>query len=451
VWLFKGALLAGGSLPVVRALAALGGAATVLSASLLARELGGKGFAQAFAGLCVLAAPIFLAMDGILCVGAFEPLFWMGCALLALRIARTGNSRLWLWFGAVAGLGLLLKYTMGLVLLCFLVAMALTPLRREFRKPAFWVGAGLALLLFLPTLLWQVRNHFPLLTDMENIRREGKNVVLGPLAFVKQQIEFLDPLLLPVWLAGLVALFRRREARVLGWFYLLLLGAMILLHGKNYYLAAIYPMLFAAGAVAIESAFDRWRWSRERIWPKAVPFAGVAATFLIFVPALVPLLPPQKLLAYQVRLGLKLERSEVNHAGPLDQVLGDQFGWPEMAQEVARIYASLPPEERAKTGIYAGNYGEAGAINQFGPALGLPTAICAHQADSYWGLPAAEPANLICLGCSREGLVPHFDSVTEVAVHHSPWGMAEENRPIYLGRGLHPSLHEMWPRITHWN
>jgi 4-amino-4-deoxy-L-arabinose transferase-like glycosyltransferase len=301
VWLFKAALLMGGSLPVVRALAALGGAVTVLSASLLARELGGKGFAQAFAGLCVLAAPIFLSMDGVLCVGAWEPLFWMDCALLALRIARTGDSRLWLWFGAVAGLGLLLKYTMGLVLVCFLAAMVLTSLRREFRKPAFWAGVGLALLLFLPTLLWQVRNHFPLLTDMENIRREGKNVVLGPLAFVKQQIEFLDPLLLPVWLAGLVALFRRREARILGWFYLLLLGAMILLHGKNYYLAAIYPMLFAAGAVAVEVALDRWRWSRARAWPRAVPFAGVAATFLLFVPAFVPLLPPQRLLAYQAR------------------------------------------------------------------------------------------------------------------------------------------------------
>jgi hypothetical protein len=141
----------------------------------------------------------------------------------------------------------------------------------------------------------------------------------------------------------------------------------------------------------------------------------------------------------------------VSHAGPLDQVLGDQFGWPEMAQEVARIYASLPPDERARTGIYAGNYGEAGAINQFGPALGLPTAICAHQADSYWGLPAVEPANLICLGCSREGLEGHFDSVTEVAVRHSPWGMAEENRPIYLGRGLRTPLHTIWPRITHWN
>ncbi|HEX9081757.1 MAG TPA: glycosyltransferase family 39 protein [Holophagaceae bacterium] len=451
VWLFKGALAMGGSLRVIRILAALGGAATVFMASLIARELGGRGFAQALAALGVLAAPIFLAMDGILCVGAWEPLFWMGCAFLLLRIARTGNARLWLWFGGVAGLGLLLKYTMGLVLVCFLASMLLTPLRREFRKPLFWAGAALALLLFLPALMWQVQHHFPLLTDMENIRREGKNVVLGPFEFVKQQVELLDPLLLPLWLAGLVGLFRRREARVLGWFYLLLLGAMILLHGKNYYLAAVYPLLFGAGGVVLEQALDRWTWSRDRTWPRAVLMSGVGATFLLLVPALVPLLPPQRLLAYQIRLHLKVERAEVNHAGPLDQVLGDQFGWPELAQEVARIYASLPPEERARTGIYAGNYGEAGAINQFGPALGLPTAICAHQANSFWGLPSTEPVNLICLGCSREGLAGHFDSVTEVGMHQSPWGMAEENHPIYLGRQLRTPLHAIWPRITHWN
>ncbi len=451
VWLFKGALALGGSLQVIRLIAAVGGAATVLMASLLARELGGRAFAQLLAGLCVLAAPIFLAMDGILCVGAYEPLPWMGCALLLLRIARTGEGRLWLGFGVVAGLGLLLKYTMGLTLLCFLAAMLLTPLRRELRRPVFWAAAALALLIFLPALLWQVRQHFPLLTDMENIRREGKNVVLGPLAFVGQQIQFLGPLLLPIWAAGLVRLLRDRSTRALGWFYLLMLGAMILLHGKNYYLAAIYPLLFAAGAVAVESGFDRWGWSRGRTWPRGVLAGLVAATFLLLAPAFVPILPPGALLAYQKRLGLKPQRAEVSHHGPLDQVLGDQFGWPELAQEVARVYAALPAEARARTGIYAGNYGEAGAINQFGPALGLPPAICAHQADSYWGLPAVEPTDLICLGCDREGLERHFDSVTEVAVHRHPWGMAEENRPIYLCRGLKTPLRVLWPRITHWN
>ena len=264
VLLFKVAMILGGSLQVVRMLAALAGAGTVVLAALFARELGGRGFAQFFAGLCVLAAPVCLGVDSILCCGAVEPLFWLGCALLAVRIVRTGDARLWLGFGVVAGLGLQMKYTMGLVLGCFVAGMVLTETRREMRRPLFWAGVGVAFLLFLPSLVWQIDNHFPLVTDLRNIARTGKNVVLTPLQFVWQQIEFLNPLLLPFWLAGLMLLLRRSWTRFLGVFYLLLLVALILLHGKNYYLAAAYPMLFAAGAVAVEGVLARW----GRAWPK---------------------------------------------------------------------------------------------------------------------------------------------------------------------------------------
>ena len=447
----KIALLLGGSLPAVRFLPALAGAATVLLAALLAREMGGERFAQGFAGLCVLAAPIFLGLDSILCVGAFEPLFWMGCALLAIRIARNGESRLWIGFGVVAGLGLENKYTMLLVLACFFAALALSPLRRELGRPLFWAGAGLALLIFLPALIWQVRNHFPLLEDMENIRRLGKNVVLGPFEFVRQQIEFLDPLLLPVWLSGLAWLFVRRRLRVLGWLYVLMLVAMIALHGKNYYLAAIYPMLFAAGAVAIEKGLDRWAWSRDRTWPKA-SLAGLAViTFVVYVPALLPCLPPQGLLAYQKFLGMKVRKLEVNHESLLDQRLSDQFGWPELAREVAQVYRALPPEERARTAIFAGNYGEAGAIDLYGPSLGLPTATCAHQAYFFWGPPPVEPATVICLGCDRKVLEQACTSVIQVGEHYHPWGMGFENGPIYLVRGQRTPLSKAWPRLKNWN
>jgi hypothetical protein len=453
VWVFKLALVLGGSLPVVRLLAALGGAGTVLLGSLLARELGGGRFAQVFAGLCVLAAPAFLALTSVLCVGSFEPLFWIGCVLLVVRIARTGKSRLWWWFGMVAGLGLEMKYTMGLVLACFYSALLLTPLRRELRRPAFWGGVAVMALLFAPTLLWQVRHHFPLLTSMETIRRDGKNVVLPPLAFIVQQISILNLTLLPYWLAGLgyLLFFRGPNLRMLAWFYLFLLAAMIVLHGKDYYVAAIYPMLFAAGGTALEQAFVCWRWTASRVWPKALVSAHAFGMFAIAVPAVLPLLPPQRLLAYQAALGVRPQKTEVSHDGPLEQRLGDQFGWPEMVAEVARFYQTLPAEERARTAIITANYGEAGAIDQFGPALGLPRAVCAHQATSFWGLPEVEPQNAICIGWNRRSMERHFDSVTLVIEHRHPWGMAEENRPIYFGRNLHPTLKEMWPRLTYWN
>jgi MFS family permease len=442
------ALLLGGSLPVVRLLAALGGAATVFLAALLARELGGKRYAQALAALCVLSAPVFLGMGSILCVGAFESLTWVGCLFLAVRIVRTGNARLWLGFGVVAGLGLQIKYTFGLFLACFLGAMLLTPLRRAIRSRWFWAGAAAAALIFLPALLWQVRNHFPLLEDLENIRRTGKNVILGPLAFVRQQILIQNVLLLPLWLSGLVWTFRRREFRFLGWCFTFLFGAMYLLHAKDYYLAAIYPMVFAAGAVAVEGFLERH--AGGRIWPRDGIAGLVAASFVVLAPLLLPVLAPARLLAYQAWLGVRPQKTEVTHDSPLEQRFSDQFGWKELAEETARIYHALPAEERARTAIYAGNYGEAGAINLFGPALGLPTAICAHQACSYWGLPAEEPRTVICLGCDA-GLSRVFEEVTVAAVHHHPWGMPEENRPIYLCRGPRSSFRALWPEITHWN
>jgi hypothetical protein len=451
VGVFKLALMLGGSLQVVRLLAALCGVATVITAPLMARELGGGRRAQAFAGVCVLAAPIYMSMHGILCVGDLEPLAWIGCSLILARIARTGDSRLWLAFGVVAGLGIEIKYTMLLVLACFLGALVLTRLRKEMLRPHFWAGAALALLIAAPTLIWQVRNHFPLLTDMENIRTTGKNVVLGPWPFLKQQILFMNPLLLPVVAGGVAWLFTRREARVLGWFYGILLGAMFAVHAKDYYVAAVYPLLYAAGAVALEGLLEGRSRPRGRAWPWIAVAAPACCLILLEAPILLPVLSPERHVAYQERLGGKGQKAERGHSGPMDQVLGDQFGWRELAAETAAVYQGLSPEDRAVTGIYAGNYGEAGAINQFGPALGLPAAICAHQAHSFWGPPPVEPKILICLGCGREGLEKVFDSVTVASEHHSPWGMGEENRPIYLCRGPHGTFRGMWPRITHWN
>ena len=169
----KVALWLGGSLPAVRLLPALAGAGTVALGMVLARQMGGGRFAQGLAGVCILGAPIFLGVHSILCVGAFEPLFWMGCVAVIIEVVRTGNSRLWLWFGVLAGLGLENKYAMLVFGLAALIAILLTPLRRELTKPWLWAAGLLALLIFLPTLLWQVRNAFPLLEDMANIRRMG--------------------------------------------------------------------------------------------------------------------------------------------------------------------------------------------------------------------------------------------------------------------------------------
>src|SRR5262249_52787217 len=252
----KVALLLGGSLPVLRTIAALAGAARLALTMLLAREMGGGRFAQALAGLCALATPIFLASDSVLTMNGFESLFWMGCAFFVARIARSGNSRLWLWFGALAGLGIENKHSTLLFLAAFGIGLLLSQERRELARPWIWLAAAIAVALFLPNVLWQIRHGFPTIEDLRNVEQSGKNVVLSPVRFLGEQILLCHPLLFPIWFSGLVSLFlgRARRLRILGWTYVVLLAMMIVLKAKNYYLVPIYPMLFAAGAVAAE----RW-------------------------------------------------------------------------------------------------------------------------------------------------------------------------------------------------
>jgi len=171
----------------------------------------------------------------------------------------------------------------------------------------------------------------------------------------------------------------------------------------------------------------------------------------MIAPLALPILEPAGYIDFQQRLGVAPEKTEVAHEGPLPQLWGDQFGWPELVSEIAEIYNSLPAEERARTGIFASNYGEAGAVNLFGPALGLPPAICAHQTHSMWGPGDFNGDTLIWLQWDPEWLEGRCTSVEVVGEHHHPWGMEEENRPILLCRGLTAPLAEQWPDLTHWN
>jgi len=418
----KIALLLGGSLPSLRVLSLLAGAAVVALTVLLARQLGGGAFAQALAGLAILIAPVHLMIDSILSMNAFEPLFWMGCVLILIRIIRGGD----------------------------LVA---TPLRRELARPWIWLGAAVALAIFLPNLIWQWQNGFPTIKDLESVRASGKNVELAPISFLLQQALMMHPGNLPVWLAGLWFLLvgRGRAFRAIAWIYVSLLVLFMALHAKDYYLAPAYPMLLAAGGVAIEMWTAGLSAVRARTCAR-VGIAGLlAASGAVFAPIALPVLSPADHVAYQEWLGIAPPKTEVAHVGPLPQLWGDQFGWPELVEEVAEIYWALPEDERSRTGIFASNYGEAGAINLFGPQHGLPPAICAHQTHSLWGPGGFDGDSLIWLQWEPDWLEGRCGSVEIVGEHHSRWGMAEENRPILLCRDLSPALEEQWPELRHWN
>lgn len=439
----KTALLLGGSLAVLRILPALAGTALVALSIAIARELGGGRFAQFLAGLCVLLAPGILVFDSLMTMNAFEPLFWMGGILVLARILWTGDSRLWPWFGLAAGLGLENKHSTLFFGLAVVAGLLMTRDRREFARPWIWAGGAIAAALFLPNVLWQVRHHFPTLEDLENVRREGKNVVLGPLAFVKEQIVDMHPILFPVWLAGLVLLLRRARWRALGLAFLVFFAVMEIAHAKNYYLFSIYPMLFAAGGVAFERGLSR---RGARIAVGGVILLATLPT----LPLSTWVLSPETFLAYTRAIGFRPRKVEVRHEGPLPQPMGDQFGWPEMARDVAGIFASLSPEERAVTGIFAGNYGEAGAINLFGPAYGLPRAWSRHQNHWYWGPPPVTYRNFVVLQWSLDDVRDNC-ATWQAFPHAHPWGMGEENTPIYLCRGATFDIRKIWSHSHHWN
>ena len=445
----KIALWMDGSLAALRILPALAGAALVAISILIARELGGSRYAQFLAGFFVLLCPAVIWADSLLTMNAFEPLFWMGCILIVARILRTGDPRLWIWFGVLAGLGLENKHSTLSFGFAVTLALLLTGHRREFANRWIWIAGLIAFALFLPNLIWQIRHHFPTIEDLANVRREGKNVVLGPVAFVKEQIFDIGPILFPAWMAGLIWFLRDRRWRVLGLTFVIFFVLMEVAHAKNYYVFPIYPMLLAGGAVVIE----RWLAPHPASRRTALQAAVIVIVFLASVPV-IPLvtwfLPPERMLAYQDALGIKLSKAEVHHESLLPQPVADQFGWPELVRDVANIYNSLAPEERAQTGIWAGNYGEAGAINEFGPQYGLPKAYSRHQNHWYWGPPAQVYRNLIVIQWSLDDVRDNCTSY-QAFDHYQQFGMGEENTPIYLCRGVKFNIQQIWWHSHHWN
>jgi hypothetical protein len=444
-------LLLGDSLHAIRLLPALAQGAEILLTGLIAKELGGRRFAVLLACLCVLLAPVVLGNATRLSMNPLEPLFWMGCVYFLLRAVNGDQPRLLLWCGVLFGLGLENKHSTVFFALSLALGLAATADRRLLPSRWFWMAAAIALLICLPNLFWQYQHHFPTLEDLGNVKRMHKNVELPPLPFLRQQIMMLNPASALVWMAGLgFLLFHRdgRRYRNLGVTYLVFLAVMMVLKGKDYYLAPVYPMLFAAGGVyweGLAAAHAGRRWLRIAL-PAAVSALGVAA-----VPLTVPVLAAERVVPYMEVLGMKMSRTERHHSGPLPQHFGDEFGWPEMVAAVASVYNSMPPEQRARTGILAGNYGEAGAIDFFGSRYGLPRSISAHQNYYFWGPRQYTGESLILLQWDLDDAQRWCRSVEQGPALDPPYAMGEEHYTILICRGLKKPLSEAWPQFKVWN
>jgi hypothetical protein len=446
----------GESLLGLRFLPALAGAGKVVLAGLLARSFGGGRFAQGLAALAVVVAPIYLGIDHMLTMNAFEPLFWMGGALLVARWIRTGEDRLWLWFGLLMGLGLLNKQTTLTFGFAIVAGLVLTPARKTFARPGIWTGGAIAILVALPNIVWMARHHFPMVELVANIRASGRDVSLDPFTFVLEQVLFLHPLGAPIWIAGLGWLLFSREGRpyrCLGWTFVVFQAVLILTDGRVYYATPIYPLLFGAGGVALERLLSGRGAAVALVKP--VYAAVVALAGIAFSPLTLPVLSEEAYIRYAKGLGFSQPKIENHEMGPLPQLYADMHGWEGMAQAVAKVYDALAPEERRVAAIIGNNYGESGAIDFFGPRLGLPKSIGVHQSYFLWGPRGASGKVLIVLGeGDRAALEAKCGSVEVAAQLHDPYAMPYENKPIYLCRDFRldgVGLEQAWPKLKKWD
>jgi hypothetical protein len=390
-------------------------------------------------------------------MNAFEPLFWTGCAFAVARMIRTNNPKWWMAFGAIAGLGLENKYSIVAFAFFLLVGLLLMPQRRFLCSPWILAGGFMALLLFLPNLLWNIQHHWPFLELMRNIRASGRDVVLSPAAFLAQQILILTPATLPFWLGGLWFYFSSagKRFRVFGWTFIFTLGGFLLAHGKNYYSAPVYPLVLAAGAVAAEKFLSKKHFEERphmRTTIEVAMFGWLAVGILLLLPVVLPVLPIDAYLRYQAHLPFVVPKSEHNQdTAILPQHYADEFGWEEMVSRVAGVYHSLSPEEQSRTAIFANNYGEASAVDFFGSRYGLPKAICTHQNYFLWGPRNYTGEIVIRMGIKPEDARDSYESVRVAATLDNPYAMPFEKNPILLCRRRKKNLQTDWPDIKNWD
>ena len=436
----------GDSLPALHFFPALAGSILVVLTGLMARELGAGHFGQGLAALATLLAPQFLGVNAILSMDSFDVLAWSVVAYLVILIIKYDRPKWWLWFGLAAGIGLTIKISMLYFGFALFTGLLLTSQRKQLRTKWFWIAGIIAVAFLLPYIVWNALNGFP---TLEFWRNYGNKIIqVSPLGFIVQQILIIHPVILPIWIAGLIYLFSKKgEAyRLFGWAYVVLLIIFTIQNAKNYFLAPIYPVLFAAGMAGVEQSMLQGRLN----WIKSRPYAAcVIVLCLLVAPLAIPVLPVEAEAAYVRALGGTGVKSEKFDSGVLPQNFADRFGWQEMAAQTAAVYHSLPPADQANTCIFTDNYGEAGALEFYRAAYDLPPVISGHNNYFLWGPQNCSGKVMIFLSqISETELKTVFTDVQLAGTFTCQYCMSYENNlPIRIGRGARISLQQAWPGV----
>ena len=429
-------ILFGTSLVGFRFFAAVAVSAAMVIAGLIAKELGGERHEQMLAAMATCVAPVALAQGAVFQYVSFDYLWGVLATHLLVRLCKSGDARWWLAIGVVLGLGMETRYTAGFLTLGIIGGVLLTDARKYLRSRWLWMGVGISVLLFLPNLVWQAQHHFISLDFLKHLHerdtRQGRNN-----GFLLAQIFLCVNLVTtPLTFLGLRFLLwgeERKRYRQAGWTVLATFVLFWIAKARFYYTAPIYPVFLAAGSVAFGNWMKKAKPATAR-FVNGLQWAGIilgGAMFALFVMPIAPF------------GGAAWRITSKMH----DQ-FREQIGWTELAENVARIYNALPPEERARTGILTGNYGEGGALNLYGPKLGLPHAMSGTNSFWYRGYDPREPQTVIVVGLEREEADTKFVSCNVAGRNTNRYGVEnEESRDhpdILLCRGLKGSWTEFW-------
>jgi dolichyl-phosphate-mannose-protein mannosyltransferase len=433
----------GGSLIALRLPVALAHAALVFVAGVMAQRMGGGRAAQVLAAIAVLIAPVYLVGASVLNMNPFDQLLWSLCVLVLIDGLTADRAPNWIRFGAIAGVGLLDKHSFAFFLPAAFVAVAISPQRTLLRTRGPWIAALIAAAIAAPNLVWEIRHYWPTLEFLHNAA-EHKNYSGSPLEFLSAQVMIMNPFNLPLVLAGLVWLLAAagaRRVRAIGLGFVAIFVLLFAMKAKHYYLAPAYPAVLAAGAVAVES-FAR----ASRRWIVPAYATVMLASGAAFAPLVVPMLAPESFVRYAKALGIHEPQSERHRRAKLPQTFADMFGWEELAAQVGGVYQALSPAERAHCFIFASNYGEAAALEWYGPRYGLPKVASGHNSYFLWGPPDTLAQVVITVGEDSSDVAKSLESVERAGTFSHSWNMPyESDLPILIGRRLRMPWREIWP------
>lgn len=418
--------------------------AAVVLTFVLVRALVGGSFAQTLAGLAVVFAPAYLRMGKILCIPVFEPVFWTAGALLLVVLARGGPKWCWVVIGLVVGVGTANKHTMLVWALGAAVGSLTVPrLRAQLSSVWPWLGVSIAAVAIVPNLVWQRDNGYATFEFLRTLRT-GMLAEIPRSLFVLGQLLYMHPFSALLWLPGLWLCLARPGDKVvlraLGIIFVVGFGVFLVTRGKPYYLAAAYPPLFAAGAV-------QWERGLRRPWTRGVFIAAQLGTGVALAVLTLPILSlPRMDAAVGAVLGRVVPPIALTHD------LHDEYGWRELAESVAAVWSDLSPDEQTRTEIITQNYGEAAAIDYFGPALGLPRAASGHMNYFLWGPTKPNADTVLGVGVRPEWLAQRCARIDDRGVADHPLAAPSERRvPLVLCRGLARPLGALWPELKRYD